>query len=76
MNHCHCFSSFKGGIRCEKASAFIRRELSDISTETKVRHLKGGIHKYLDIYGGDGYFKGKNFVFDKRVAADAIVKTK
>ena len=70
----HCFFQ-KGGIRCEKASAFIRKELSDISTETKVRHLKGGIHKYLDLYGGDGYFKGKNFVFDKRVAADAIVKT-
>ena len=37
--------------------------------------MKGGIHKYLDIYGDDGYFKGKNFVFDKRVAADSTTKS-
>ena len=28
-------------------------------------HLKGGIHRYLESYP-DGYFKGKNFVFDSR----------
>ena len=32
-----------------------------------VYHLKGAaIHKYLDKYGGDGFFEGKNFVFDQR----------
>uniref|UniRef100_A0A7S4ST56 Rhodanese domain-containing protein n=1 Tax=Ditylum brightwellii TaxID=49249 RepID=A0A7S4ST56_9STRA len=56
-----------GGIRCEKASAFIRRETGAES----VQHLKGGIHKYLDKYGADGLFHGKNFVFDRRVGAEA-----
>ena len=56
-----------GGIRCEKASAFIRQETGAVS----VRHLKGGIHKYLDQFGADGTFHGKNFVFDRRVGAEA-----
>lgn len=50
-----------GGIRCEKASNFLRSKgLQD------VHHLKGGIHKYLEAYQDGGFFKGKNFVFDKR----------
>lgn len=50
-----------GGIRCEKASNFLRSKgLED------VHHLKGGIHKYLEAYEDGGFFKGKNFVFDKR----------
>lgn len=36
-----------------------------------MQHLKGGIHKYLDKYGADGLFRGKNFVFDRRVGAEA-----
>ena len=60
-----------GGIRCEKASAYMRRELEAVSDRTTVQHLKGGIHKYLDEFGADGYFLGKNFVFDRRVGVDA-----
>jgi len=60
-----------GGIRCEKASAYMRRELETVSETTTVKHLKGGIHKYLDKYGGDGFFSGSNFVFDRRVGVDA-----
>lgn len=55
-----------GGIRCEKASAFLRRQVAD----TDVFHLHGGIHKYLDKYGSDGLFKGKNYIFDQRGADD------
>jgi UPF0176 protein len=52
-----------GGIRCEKASAMLKkRGVSDVS------QLKGGIHRYLEEYGDEGYFKGLNFVFDRRVA--------
>lgn len=52
-----------GGIRCEKASVMLRRRgVQDVS------QLKGGIHRYLEEFGGDGYFKGMNFVFDQRVA--------
>ena len=60
-----------GGIRCEKASAFIRKELETVSKHTTVQHLQGGIHKYLDQFGDEGYFHGKNFVFDRRVGVDA-----
>ena len=36
-----------------------------------VSHLSGGIHRYLEKYGKDGFYKGKVFVFDQRVALDA-----
>lgn len=43
----------------------------------EVRHLKGGIHKYLDQYGSsdDCLWKGKNFVFDGRGAQGASAKS-
>lgn len=50
-----------GGIRCEKASNFLRSQGVD-----NVHHLKGGIHKYLETFQDGGFFRGKNFVFDKR----------
>ncbi|CAJ1934961.1 unnamed protein product [Cylindrotheca closterium] len=59
-----------GGIRCEKASAYIRRTIPNVQ---EVNHLKGGIHKYLDEYGksNDCLWEGKNFVFDGRGAHKA-----
>ena len=52
-----------GGIRCEKASVMLkRRGVEDVN------QLSGGIHRYLEEYGNDGYYKGLNFVFDQRVA--------
>eukprot|EP00984_Skeletonema_dohrnii_P025227 scaffold14341_cov74-Skeletonema_dohrnii-CCMP3373.AAC.1 len=55
-----------GGIRCVKASAMLKqRGVQDVS------HLSGGIHRYLEKYGKDGFYKGKVFVFDQRVALDA-----
>lgn len=59
-----------GGIRCEKASAYIRNALDEVSSAGSVYHLKGGIHKYLDKYASEGYFHGKNFVFDRRLCVD------
>ena len=41
-----------GGIRCEKASAYVRHSMG--SSVKEVRHLKGGIHKYLESFAGDG----------------------
>jgi predicted sulfurtransferase len=56
-------SGYAGGIRCEKASVMLkRRGVEDVN------QLSGGIHRYLEQYGNDGYFKGVNFTFDKRVA--------
>lgn len=53
-----------GGIRCEKASAFL---LSQGFRE--VYHLKGGILKYLEeIPPDESLWQGECFVFDQRVA--------
>ncbi len=53
-----------GGIRCEKATAFLKAEGFD-----DVYHLKGGILKYIaDIPAADSRWEGECFVFDQRVA--------
>ena len=53
-----------GGIRCEKATAFLLAQ-----GFTRVYHLKGGILKYLEeIAPGESLWRGECFVFDERVA--------
>lgn len=54
-----------GGIRCEKASAWLRH-----NGFKDVKHLKGGIIDYahqVQEQGLPNKFKGKNFVFDERL---------
>jgi UPF0176 protein len=52
-----------GGIRCEKASSFMRAE-----GFPEVYHLKGGILKYLEkVRPEDSLWEGECFVFDHRV---------
>lgn len=53
-----------GGIRCEKATAFLKAEgIAD------VHHLKGGILRYLETVPADAsVWQGECFVFDQRVA--------
>lgn len=54
-----------GGIRCEKASAWLKH-----NGFKDVRHLKGGIIDYahqVKEQGLENKFKGKNFVFDERL---------
>ena len=53
-----------GGIRCEKASAFLKKEGLD-----DVFHLKGGILAYLEqVPEEESRWQGECFVFDQRVA--------
>jgi len=53
-----------GGIRCEKATAFLKAEGID-----EVYHLKGGILKYLEtVPAEESLWRGECFVFDQRVA--------
>lgn len=53
-----------GGIRCEKATAFVK----DLGFDN-VFHLKGGILKYLeDVPQEQSLWEGECFVFDERVA--------
>ena len=53
-----------GGIRCEKASAFLLAEGFE-----DVLHLKGGILRYLEeVPPEESLYRGSCFVFDERVA--------
>lgn len=55
-----------GGIRCEKASAYMLKNGYD-----DVYHLKGGILKYLETQPEDDtMWDGACFVFDQRVAVE------
>lgn len=53
-----------GGIRCEKATAFMKEQGFE-----EVYHLKGGILKYLEeIPAENSLWEGACFVFDERVS--------
>lgn len=53
-----------GGIRCEKASAFMLQE-----GFSEVYHLHGGILRYLeDVPAEESLWQGGCFVFDERIA--------
>lgn len=52
-----------GGIRCERASAYLKSK----GVAKHVYQVEGGIHRYAERYP-DGFFRGKNYVFDGRVA--------
>ena len=55
-----------GGIRCETASAYLRKK----GVAAGVYQLRGGIHKYCQKFSDPkvSLFRGKNFVFDRRIA--------
>jgi len=59
-----------GGIRCEKASAFMKENGFE-----EVYHLKGGILKYLEeVEQQDSKWQGECFVFDDRVAVNHLLE--
>lgn len=55
-----------GGIRCERASSYLKSK--NIAQE--VYQIQGGIHRYIEKYP-EGHFRGKNYVFDGRIAVKA-----
>ncbi len=55
----HC----TGGVRCERATAYLKTK----GIAKEVFQIKGGIVRYTEEYP-DGHFRGKNYVFDRRVA--------
>lgn len=62
-----------GGIRCERASAFLKEK----GVAKKVFQILGGIHRYVEKFP-EGFFRGKNYVFDRRITVkvnDDIVGT-
>ncbi len=55
-----------GGIRCEKATAYLRQQGFE-----GVHHLEGGILRYLEeISEAESSWRGECFVFDQRVAVN------
>lgn len=52
-----------GGIRCERASAYLKSK----NVAKNVYQITGGIDRYTQQYP-DGYFRGKNYVFDGRIS--------
>lgn len=59
-----------GGIRCEKASAYLLSK-----GFSQVYHLRGGILKYLEkVRPEESRWEGECFVFDKRVSVDHSLK--
>jgi predicted sulfurtransferase len=52
-----------GGIRCERGSAYLKSK----NVAKKVYQIEGGIHRYAEKFP-DGFFRGKNYVFDGRIA--------
>ena len=54
-----------GGIRCEKASAYMKKEGFE-----NVYKLEGGIIEFMRLEGSEKYWDGKLFVFDKRELVD------
>ena len=59
-----------GGIRCERASALLDALTaipSESGLETKdVVMVRGGIERYMKTFPAGGYWKGKNYLFDRR----------
>lgn len=60
-----------GGIRCEILSVLMRNR-----GYKEVYQLDGGIVKYGEKYGDDGYWEGKLFVFDDRMQMGFTDKAK
>ncbi|WP_337267282.1 oxygen-dependent tRNA uridine(34) hydroxylase TrhO [Oryzifoliimicrobium ureilyticus] len=59
-----------GGIRCEKATAYMKEQGFD-----EVYHLKGGILKYLEeVPPEESLWEGACFVFDERVSVEHGLK--
>ncbi len=54
-----------GGIRCERASAYLKSK----NVAKKVYQIEGGIHRYVEQFP-EGFFRGKNYVFDGRIAVN------
>lgn len=52
-----------GGVRCERATTY----LVEKGIAKNVYQILGGIHRYAEQYP-EGFFRGKNYVFDDRIA--------
>ena len=67
-NKSHVLLYCTGGIRCERASAYLQSR-----GVTSCYQLHGGIHRYCEEIGDDdSFFRGRNFVFDRRLTTRRV----
>jgi predicted sulfurtransferase len=66
-----------GGIRCERASALLHQmETVSIDLHTQgIYMVRGGIERYLKTYPEGGYWKGFNYLFDRRLEQQPELKS-
>jgi hypothetical protein len=67
--HYHYVYDVLGGIRCERATALLN-QMSSVNPNLKtqgVYELQGGIERYVKTFPEGGYWKGKNYLFDRRL---------
>ena len=63
-----------GGVRCEAAAPLLARRLREAAERGgggggfELAQLSGGIHRYLEAFPDGGFFRGQNYVFDRRGA--------
>jgi predicted sulfurtransferase len=60
-----------GGIRCERASALLdalARTSDGEFAVTDTVMVRGGIERYMKTFPEGGFWKGKNYLFDKCVS--------
>mmetsp|Transcript_15325 Transcript_15325/g.17835 ORF Transcript_15325/g.17835 Transcript_15325/m.17835 type:complete len:499 (+) Transcript_15325:61-1557(+) len=66
-----------GGIRCERATALLN-QMSEVMKDLKpkgVYHCRGGIERYVKTFPQGGYWKGKNYLFDRRMEQTPDIKS-
>lgn len=66
-----------GGIRCERATALLN-QMATVSDELDLKgvyHCRGGIERYVKTYAEGGYWKGKNYLFDRRMEQSPHIKS-
>jgi len=58
-----------GGIRCERATALLdQMEKCQGDFDTKgIYHCRGGIERYMKTFPEGGFWKGRNYLFDRRL---------
>ena len=54
-----------GGIRCERASALVDAMKEQIAPK-EILMVRGGIERYLRTFPEGGFWKGANYLFDRR----------
>ncbi len=67
-----------GGIRCERATALLN-QMATVNDNLKpdgVYHCRGGIERYIKTFPEGGFWKGKNYLFDRRMEQTPDVKDK